>query len=114
MVYEIRSASAINLSWRNAVQIGMRPPHNGGIMPAINVTITPAQRIPGSPRKRRYTVTWEVDGNRLPARTVTMPDDIPSIITDDEELDELYREIALRTTRMAAGVAPHRGVAGPA
>lgn len=74
-------------------------------MPDINVTITPAERIGGgNNRKRRYTVAWEVDGEQFAARTVTMPDDIPSIITDDAELDDLYQDIAIRVTRRADAV----------
>lgn len=72
-------------------------------MPDVNVYVTPITRQgSGNAKKRRFDVYWVVDGKRIPAtgaRTLTWPDDLIRLLTDDE-IDALAYDQMMTAARM--------------
>ena len=63
---------------------------------SVNVFVTPIERQGnGNAKKRRFTVSWEVDGESLPERTLTWPDDLIRLLIDDELDDMAYDQMML-------------------
>ena len=74
---------------------------------SVNVFVTPIERQGnGNAKKRRFTVRWEVDGESLPERTLTWPDDLIRLLTDDE-LDELAHDQMMLAARTIDDVDNH-------